>query len=417
MNRLLTLAFSCAVAFAASLSQAAEREPCPEAGSVERYVTTRLLKEEAASGQVRVYYRLLREFDATKPTLLIINGGPGGDHSLINSFGPLAGELNIVGFDHRGLGCTKIVSRGDTEYAAGTYAITRAADDIEAIRADLLGTGTWHVYGVSYGGMLAQRYAIQYPKSVRTLILDSTFYESHAIEVGRRQYVALFIDTLPEVKALFAEIIAKYPDAHDNLLRMIWGLTYDYRGRTVEIKDLFAKVLAATSAEEARKLYASPVYLGPFEGMSPAIICEEIWDHPAVTAEDQFYFAVFGAQCPKYLPYRQPMAWEGDLRALKVKTFIWAGGFDPVTPASVSEKMHGMIAGSLFFKNDYAGHGLFWEKRNCALKLMRQFWAAGDEHTIMATVATNECQGVPTIEVDDYVPWRAASRAGAHPSF
>ncbi|MFI4996574.1 MAG: alpha/beta fold hydrolase, partial [Hyphomicrobiales bacterium] len=48
-----------------------------------------------------------------KPPAFIIHGGPGSDHSgLKPAFAPLAGQLQLVHFDHRGQGRS---ARGDSE--------------------------------------------------------------------------------------------------------------------------------------------------------------------------------------------------------------------------------------------------------------------------------------------------------------
>ncbi|WP_165483161.1 hypothetical protein [Legionella genomosp. 1] len=54
----------------------------------DRYVVTKLRAEQRkdTAGLIHVYYKLLHSFDPQKPTLLVINGGPGGDHNLIELF-------------------------------------------------------------------------------------------------------------------------------------------------------------------------------------------------------------------------------------------------------------------------------------------------------------------------------------------
>src|SRR3990167_3234667 len=85
-------------------------QTCPAANNTDRYVITKLHAENQgeAAGEIRIYYKLLNEYNREKPTLLVINGGPGGDHSIIDIFRntELAEKMNIVSFDHRGLGCT-----------------------------------------------------------------------------------------------------------------------------------------------------------------------------------------------------------------------------------------------------------------------------------------------------------------------
>ena len=52
------------------------------------------------------------------------------------------------------------------------YTTSVAADDLETVRL-ALGYGKIDLYGVSYGGTLAQAYLRQYPRSLRSVVLDS----------------------------------------------------------------------------------------------------------------------------------------------------------------------------------------------------------------------------------------------------
>src|SRR5580704_17983547 len=138
--------------YSLSFISTATAESCPAASDTDRYVVTKLQadKPDNAAETISVYYKLLNTFDPQKPTLLVINGGPGGDHRMMEEFRgtELEKKMNIVGFDHRGLGCTHVLSAWNTFYQPGIYSMSRASDDIDAIRKDLLGKqGKWFVYG------------------------------------------------------------------------------------------------------------------------------------------------------------------------------------------------------------------------------------------------------------------------------
>jgi pimeloyl-ACP methyl ester carboxylesterase len=384
---------------------------CPESNDLEMYVDANLFSatqqnaKSEISGTLRMYTRLLTPFDAAKPTILIINGGPGGDHSIVTEFSTLSSDMNVISFDHRGLGCTKITSRFDSGFYRGLYSMERAADDLEALRRRLLGDdGKWWVYGVSYGGMLGQKYLIKYPTHVHGAILDSTFHKSTAIDVGRRQYKRLFIEHDPEVKGLYEAVVAKYPEARESVLWAMWGYTYSYSGRLTGLKDFFNSILAAQTDAEARAIYTGYEEVGPVSGMMYDILCSEIWDYP-VGSDHSYYFAEFINSCQRYKDIRNPMDWAEDLRKLPMRTFIWAGAFDPVTPSSVMHEMHALIPNSLLYENQYAGHGLWWEKPECAHGLLRQFIAGASDKMLYASIASESCQAVPDAEKESLNRW------------
>jgi proline iminopeptidase len=84
-----------------------------------------------------------------KPTLLLLHGGPGFDHSSFKpAFSALADIAQIVYIDHRGNGR----SSGDDPKR---WTLTQWADDVKGL-CDTLGIEKPIVYGVSFGGFVAQ---------------------------------------------------------------------------------------------------------------------------------------------------------------------------------------------------------------------------------------------------------------------
>ncbi len=101
-----------------------------------------------------------------RPPLFLLHGGPGGDHSGFKSTHPLRDLAQLIFLDHRGCG------RSD-EGDAATYTLDNNIEDLEALRAHL-GLDRICLLGSSYGGMVAQGYAIRYPHRVSNLILVCT---------------------------------------------------------------------------------------------------------------------------------------------------------------------------------------------------------------------------------------------------
>jgi len=77
----------------------------------------------------------------------------------------LAVKYRTIAFDNRGV--------GRTDMPAGPYPIPLMASDAAAV-LDAAGVETAHIFGISMGGMIAQEFALQYPKRVRSLILACT---------------------------------------------------------------------------------------------------------------------------------------------------------------------------------------------------------------------------------------------------
>jgi 3-oxoadipate enol-lactonase len=106
------------------------------------------------------------EIHGTGPRLLSISGTGGDLRRLPNIFEvPIAQHFEILAYDQRGLGQT---SRPDIPYTMADY-----ANDTNA----LLETVGWDhclVTGISFGGMVAQEFALRYPHRVERLVLACT---------------------------------------------------------------------------------------------------------------------------------------------------------------------------------------------------------------------------------------------------
>ena len=102
-----------------------------------------------------------------KPTLLLLHGGPGADHSLYKpAFSALTDVAQVVYLDHRGNG------RSDRA-SAETWTIAQWADDVKEF-CDALGIVRPIIYGASFGGMVAMAYATRHPDHPAKLILITT---------------------------------------------------------------------------------------------------------------------------------------------------------------------------------------------------------------------------------------------------
>ena len=99
--------------------------------------------------------------------MLALHGGPGGCRLPLEALAPLAGERRVVLFDQLGSGES---SRPDD---ASLWTVETFVEQVRGVR-DGLGLDRVHLFGSSWGGMLALEYAFTQPTGLASLILNST---------------------------------------------------------------------------------------------------------------------------------------------------------------------------------------------------------------------------------------------------
>jgi 3-oxoadipate enol-lactonase len=115
----------------------------------------------ADNGDAKIFWR---EQGHGEPLLLIMGLGYSSD--MWHHVEPeLAAHFRTIVFDNRGVGKSNIVP--------GPHLIATMASDAAAV-LDAAGVETAHVFGASLGGYIAQEFALQYPRRVRSLILGGT---------------------------------------------------------------------------------------------------------------------------------------------------------------------------------------------------------------------------------------------------
>lgn len=102
-----------------------------------------------------------------RPVVFLLHGGPGFDHSSMKpSYDPLSDVAQLVYYDHRGQG------RSDKDRAEN-WNLDQWADDLRGL-IEVLGVEEPIVLGLSFGGFVAQNYAIRHADRLHKLILAST---------------------------------------------------------------------------------------------------------------------------------------------------------------------------------------------------------------------------------------------------
>ena len=167
---------------------------------------------------LRFYY----EVHGQGPRLLLFNGSGGDLRKKPGVFeSPLHEHFEQLCHDQRGLGQT---DRPDIAYTMADY-----AEDGAALLDDL-GWDRCHVMGVSFGGMVAQEFAIRFPDRVDHLVLACTSSGG----AGKPSYpLHELADLPPEERANRSlEILdtrmtpswrAEHPEAFESVIRLMAG--------------------------------------------------------------------------------------------------------------------------------------------------------------------------------------------------
>lgn len=102
--------------------------------------------------------------DPSRPTVIVVHGGPGGDYRALLALQALADSFHVVFYDQRGSGLSPRVS-------AESLNVKTFIADLDAL-VDRFGQGKGvHLIGHSWGGGLAAFYTARYPEKVLRVVL------------------------------------------------------------------------------------------------------------------------------------------------------------------------------------------------------------------------------------------------------
>jgi proline iminopeptidase len=117
------------------------------------------------------------------PVLLVVHGGPGGNHLSLRPLESLAPQYRVVLYDQRGTGASE---RLGGPKAMARMTLEENVEDLEAIRQKL-GRERISIVGHSFGGALAIFYATKYPQHVDKLVVYSGGPENAALAEAKRK--------------------------------------------------------------------------------------------------------------------------------------------------------------------------------------------------------------------------------------
>jgi len=328
MKKLSSRTLGCLCILLAAAGCSVQSGSPPESGPVYR-----LQEAFVDAGGVLIYTRTL---GSGKP-LIVLHGGPGASHDYFLPYLlPLARTHRLVFIDERGSGRSEKL-----EDPAG-YTVEAMVEDVEAVRSGL-GLGRVDLLGHSYGGVLAQAYALKYQRNLEHLILCSTFHSTRKMNEVFRQMKEKMT---PELR----DRIAKMEEAG------LYGLGKDYeRNRYTE-----DYMVAAWGEGYFPYLYRNR----PDPNYSPAASGAMSWDLYRVMWGSSGEFVIDGNL--------SSVEYEGRLSGIRVPTLITVGDHDECDPA-LSREMHARIPGSRLVVLPESGHMTFVDQPGLFLRAVDEF--------------------------------------------
>ena len=281
---------------------------------------------------VLIYYVTLGKGDP----LVIVHGGPGASHDyFLPWLLPLARHNRVVFIDERGSG------RSEKLEDVKQYTVEKMVEDVEAVRK-ALELGKINLLGHSYGGVLAQAYALKYQSHLRHLVLASTFSSTSAMN-------QVFVRMKEKMPAELRERIDKMEKegvyGH--------GKPYEQNRYTAEYE------IAAWGEGYFPYVYQNhpdPSY-DPVAGGPSWDLYREMWGS---TGE----YVIDGNL--KSVEYTERLS------MIKVPTLITVGDHDECEP-SLAEAMHAKIKGSKLVVLPKSGHMTFVDQPQMYIEAVDNF--------------------------------------------
>lgn len=171
-------------------------------------------------GGLSIFYR--SEGEREKGTLLALHGGPGGSYDYLAPLFRLAEDgYRVVLYDQSGGG------KSEVPKDKANFTMEHFVEEVEGVRRGL-SLGKVDLYGHSWGGMLAQGYALKYQKNLRSLILSGT---TPSIPMLEEEMEGIFAKLSPKVR----ETVTKYESLGDfqnaEYLAAIDSFNHEYQCR------------------------------------------------------------------------------------------------------------------------------------------------------------------------------------------
>jgi proline iminopeptidase len=269
-----------------------------------------------------------------EPVMLLSGFGPAGSHLIFHpQFGELAADFEIIYVD--------LLARGRSECRGDLTEITFASDVADvACLIETLGLGPVHLYGFSYGGLLAQAIALDHPRLVRTVVLANTL---HSAEMWHLNHVNIN-----------REIENQYPEVWARIMALRAEGVVSTDPRMQQEFSVAAKLVRFYHPDNAARILSEP------GSRNPAL-------YSRFCGPDVDF--VLGGEVPRIPDFRHR------LRDLTVPALILAGRYDRALYPALQMQFATFAPGATFRMLERSGSFAHIEEPETVFAMVREFWA------------------------------------------
>ena len=258
------------------------------------------------------------------PPLLAVHGGPGLPHNYISSLERLADEREVIFWDQLGCGNSERPSNVDL------WTMERSVAEMDAV-IEALGLNRFHIFGNSWGGMLAQQYVLDVTSGAVSLTISNS------------------IASIPR----FSEMVARLKTELDPATQ------------------------SAIDRHEAAGTTYSAEYQAAIRTWNETYLCRQLpWPKELQEAYRgmgaEIFETMFGPSDFRIVGTIRSWDVLDRLREIALPTLVLAGRFDECAPEHMWE-MHQRVEGSRFELFESSAHMPFIEEPHRSDQVMRDF--------------------------------------------
>jgi proline iminopeptidase len=248
--------------------------------------------------------------------LIAVHGGPGMSSDYMVGLEKLAGaELAVVTYDQRGTGRST-----NPPQEASSYALLKYVTDLEAVR-EAVGAEKVHLFGHSWGGLVALRYASVHPQRVSSIVLLGSGPPSlKAVRAARENQLQRIValqqqDILPANLSTLGDLLPAYfsdprfelPDELENphysptVEQLTWSALGDF-DFTAEVALLDHRVLVLWGEDDPFGLSTAEATVGALPAAEVELVLLEKCGHFWHECPDEFFSKVRAFLEPSSVP-------------------------------------------------------------------------------------------------------------------